>query len=97
VEKKEKRARFLMECPACKQDEAELFADTDPNGLIGIFCRNCSKAHTTKDPDQGWDEVNITSLEAILDLKAMHNIDVPDVMLNIAMFDRRINGAEQFF
>lgn len=78
-----------MICPVCNK-EAELFADIHPNGLIGCFCKNCLKGYITRNPEDGWCDIKITP-EAIQDLKALHGVDLPPIIMEIAMADRR-NG-----
>lgn len=79
-----------IDCPECK-NKAELYAEVDPEGLIGCFCKNCRCGYITTNPMDGWDKIKIT-LEAIQDLQTMHGVVTQDVIIDIAMADRRNFG-----
>jgi len=73
-----------MECPVCEQ-EATLYAEVNPNGLIGCFCGNCKKGYTTKNPEQGWREhFKIRYCEKVAqDLKVIHNVNIDEELLRV--------------
>jgi len=78
-----------MECPLCKH-EATLYAETKPNGKIGVFCRNCRKGYYTLNPDNGWEviEYDFSPPKSLAKMEqamaAVHNIDMTEETLNIA-------------
>ena len=80
-----------MICPVCESEKTELFAEVNPNGLIGCFCHICKKGYVTKDPDSGWSHIELTP-EAIQDLQAMHGVCIPEVIWNIALAEREFEG-----
>ena len=78
-----------MNCPLCNK-ESNLYAETKPNGKIGIFCRRCQKGYYTTNPEDGWEikeytfapPKDLAKREA--ELAKIHNIDMNKEMLYLA-------------
>jgi len=78
-----------MNCPLCKH-QANLYAETKPNGKIGIFCHRCEKGYYTTNPEDGWEIIeysfkppkNLVKREQ--ELAKIHNIDMNKEILMLA-------------
>jgi len=81
-----------MNCPLCDK-EATLYAETKPNGKIGVFCRNCRKGFYTLNPEDGWEIIeynfnapkHLNKMEHIM--STIHNVNITEEMLNLSEKD----------
>jgi len=80
-----------MNCPLCNR-KANFYAETKPNGKIGIFCRYCQKGYYTTNPEDGWEvmEYNLKPPKDLAKreerLARYHNIDLTHVEREFKMF-----------
>jgi hypothetical protein len=70
----------MIECHIC-DSVCDLYAKPGCS-IIGYSCESCGKGYYTTDPDIGWREMKFT-VEALQDLKSMHNIDIEETIYAI--------------